>query len=116
MTYSFVENHGTGTILGDMMEIQAINEVFGGSHSAEAPLVLGAAKTVFGHTESSAGLVGVAKALQTLRHGVVPGLAHLTGDNLSPRLDTAVTPLRISHLPTTLQKRQNDLPLRALSL
>ena len=99
-----------------MMEIQAINEVFGGTHTAEAPLVLGAAKTVFGHTESSAGLVGVAKALQTLRHGIVPGLAHLTGNNLSPRIDTTVTPLRISHLPTMLPRRANDLPLRALSL
>ena len=99
-----------------MMEIQAINEVFGGTHIAEAPLVLGAAKSVFGHTESSAGLVGVAKALQTLRHGIVPGLAHLTGNNLSPRIDTTVTPLRISHLPTMLPRRANDLPLRALSL
>nr|WGJ61594.1 polyketide synthase 1 [Sanghuangporus sanghuang] len=112
----FVENHGTGTILGDMMEIQAINEVFGGSHSADSPLVLGAAKTIFGHTESSAGLVGVAKALQSLHYHVVPGLAHLDGSNLSPRLDTSVTPLRISHLESQLRRRADGVPLRALSL
>ncbi|KAI5117731.1 hypothetical protein M0805_002076 [Coniferiporia weirii] len=111
----FVENHGTGTILGDMMEIQALNEVFGGSHSEEAPLVLGAAKTVFGHTESAAGLVGVIKALLSLQHGVVPGLAHLDGTNLSPRIDPSITPLRISHEATVL-RRKEGLPLRALSL
>nr|AKE48477.1 putative water-soluble melanin synthase [Inonotus obliquus] len=112
----FVENHGTGTILGDMMEIQAINEVFGGSHNSESPLILGAAKTIFGHTESTAGLVGVAKALQSLHHHTVPGLAHLDGTNLSPRLDTNATPLRISHLETQLRRRAEGIPLRALSL
>ncbi|THH06897.1 hypothetical protein EW145_g3760, partial [Phellinidium pouzarii] len=111
----FVENHGTGTILGDMMEIQALNEVFGGSHTEVAPLVLGAAKTVFGHTESAAGLVGVTKALLSLRHGIVPGLAHLDGTNLSPRIDPSITPLRISHEATTLHRKEG-LPLRALSL
>lgn len=99
-----------------MMEIQAINEVFGGSHSSDSPLVLGAAKTIFGHTESSAGLVGVAKALQSLHHHVVPGLAHLDGTNLSPRLDTTLTPLRISHVETQLRRRADGVPLRALSL
>ena len=98
------------------MEIQAINEVFSGSHTTESPLVLGAAKTIFGHTESSAGLVGVAEALQTLRHHIVPGLAHLNGENLSPRIDTTVTPLRISHLSTDLKHRSQAIPLRALSL
>ena len=98
------------------MEIQAINEVFSGSHTIASPLVLGAAKTIFGHTESSAGLVGVAKALQTLRDHIVPGLAHLNGENLSPRIDTTVTPLHISHLATNLSHRTPTTPLRALSL
>lgn len=98
------------------MEIQAVNEVFAGSHTAESPLVIGAAKTVFGHTESTAGLVGVAKALQSLRHGVVPGLAHLDGKNLNPRIDMTSIPLNISHLSTPLQRRPSGVPLRALSL
>ncbi|KAH8110239.1 hypothetical protein DFH11DRAFT_1514493 [Phellopilus nigrolimitatus] len=112
----FIEAHGTGTVLGDFMEIQAVNEVFAGSHTAESPLVIGAAKTVFGHTESTAGLVGVAKALQSLRHGVVPGLAHLDGKNLNPRIDMTSIPLNISHLSTPLQRRPSGVPLRALSL
>ncbi|THH08781.1 hypothetical protein EW145_g2471 [Phellinidium pouzarii] len=111
----FVENHGTGTLLGDVMEIQALNDVFGGSHTEVAPLVLGTAKTVFGHTESAAGLVGVTKALLSLHHGIVPGLAHLDGTYLSPRIDLSITLLCISHGATTLQRRE-ELPLRALSL
>lgn len=97
------------------MEIQAINEVFAGSHSQETPLVLGASKTVFGHTESSAGLLGIAKVLQQFRRGVVPGIAYLDGTNISPKLETGVVPLRISHETSTL-KRKGDLSLKALSL
>lgn len=98
-----------------VMEIQALNEVFAGSHSEEAPLILGASKTVFGHTESSAGLLGIAKVLQQFRHGVVPGIALLDGTNISPKLDTSVVPLRISHEATILE-RKASIPLRALSL
>ncbi|KAI5117734.1 hypothetical protein M0805_002079 [Coniferiporia weirii] len=101
----FVETHGTGTILGDMLEIQALREVFAGSHDADSPLILGAAKTVFGHTESAAGLVGIAKAIHSFRHELVPGLAHLNGDNRSTSLDSSSCPLRVSCYSTLLHRQ-----------
>ncbi|THH03281.1 hypothetical protein EW145_g6382 [Phellinidium pouzarii] len=113
----FVEAHGTGTVLGDMLEIQALNEVFGGSHTADFPLVLGAAKTVFGHTESTAGLVGIAKVIQSINYGLVPGLAHLNHGNVNPQLDTSICPLKIPYYPTPLPRRVvngSTTPYRAL--
>ncbi|KAF8962890.1 hypothetical protein BDZ97DRAFT_1920218 [Flammula alnicola] len=69
----FLEAHGTGTSLGDLIEIQGINEVFRGSHSGR-PLIVGAAKSCVGHTELAAGLVGVLKAIASFQNSAVPGL------------------------------------------
>ncbi|KAJ7760901.1 hypothetical protein DFH07DRAFT_1059948 [Mycena maculata] len=108
----FVETHGTGTSLGDLIEIEGINSVFGTSHTSERPLLLGAAKTCVGHTEVVAGLVGIVKTIKQLSTGKVTGLNSVAGGKLNPELDTDLVPLRIpSHL-TELPKR--DGPYRAL--
>lgn len=62
-----------------VIEFQAINEVFAGSHREETPPVPSTPKKIFGHIESSAGLLGTAKVLQQFRHGTVPGIALLSG-------------------------------------
>ncbi|KAJ7666829.1 hypothetical protein DFH06DRAFT_1040341 [Mycena polygramma] len=89
----FIETHGTGTSIGDLIEISGINAVFRGSHTPEKPLVLGAAKTCIGHTESVAGLVGIVKAIKQLSTGKVPGLSSLSGGKLNPEIDTSLVPL-----------------------
>ncbi|KAF8900861.1 hypothetical protein CPB84DRAFT_1778561 [Gymnopilus junonius] len=111
----FIEAHGTGTSLGDLIEIQGINEVFESSHAPDRPLVVGTAKSCVGHAELVAGLVGVVKALGTFAAGTVPGLVQLTHDNMNPSLDCSVVPL---HLPvdTVNLKTENNLPLRGLIL
>ncbi|KAJ3515067.1 hypothetical protein NLJ89_g1986 [Agrocybe chaxingu] len=111
----FIEAHGTGTTLGDLIEIQGINEVFKSSHSPEQPLVVGASKSCVGHTEIIAGLIGVLKALGTFADGTVPGLVQLTKDNMNPSLDCSVVPLHIP-IDTAAVKQNKDLPLRALVL
>ncbi|KAH8818691.1 hypothetical protein DL96DRAFT_368531 [Flagelloscypha sp. PMI_526] len=98
----FVETHGTGTILGDSVEIRALNRVFANSHTPEAPLIIGAGKTVVGHTENVSGLVGIAKTILSFEHQIVPGIAHLTNENRSPSLDVTSIPLSISPIPATL--------------
>lgn len=57
----YVEAHGTGTPLGDAIEMNALNQVYAGSHSQENPLVVGSVKTNIGHTNEAAGLAGIAK-------------------------------------------------------
>ncbi|KAF9473131.1 ketoacyl-synt-domain-containing protein [Pholiota conissans] len=111
----FIEAHGTGTSLGDLIEIQGINEVFESSHSPDKPLVVGAAKSCVGHAELVAGLIGVVKTLCTFSEGSVPGLVQLTADNMNPNLDCSVVPLHIPVDPVVL-KTDNSLPLRGLIL
>ncbi|PPQ99823.1 hypothetical protein CVT24_009617 [Panaeolus cyanescens] len=111
----FIEAHGTGTSLGDLIEIQGINEVFKSSHSAENPLVIGASKSCVGHTEIVAGLIGALKTLGTFAHGSVPGLVQLKENNMNPSLDCSVVPLHIP-IETAPLKKDKSIPLRGMVL
>ena len=66
-----VECHGTGTPLGDPIEVDALSAVLGGVRRA-TPLALGAAKAIVGHAEAAAGAVGVAKVLACFAHDAIP--------------------------------------------
>jgi len=108
--------HISGTSLGDLIEIQGINEVFEASHPPERPLIVGAVKSCLGHAELVAGLVGVLKTVGSFTYGSMPGLAHLTADNMNPSLDCKVVPLHIPHEPVALKSQGETLPVRALIL
>lgn len=77
---AFVEGHLTGTVLGDPIEFSALKSVFGTPAAQEnrsAPLHLGAIKSNLGHLEGVAGVAGLVKAVLSLRHRVLPPIAHL---------------------------------------
>ncbi|KAJ3510158.1 hypothetical protein NMY22_g16056 [Coprinellus aureogranulatus] len=113
----FIEAHGTGTSLGDLIEIEGINDVFKGSHSSTRPLIIGAAKTCVGHTENVAGLVGLIKVIGSFTNTAVPGLVHLTADNMNPSLNCDVVPLAIPHQPMPLLRNLSTKePLRGMVL
>lgn len=103
--------------MGDLIEIQGINTVFQDSHSLN-PLILGAAKSCIGHTEVAAGLVGLVKAIGTLKHAAVPGLVHLTADNMNPSINCGIVPIKIPTDSTPLPPKENgkDDPYRGLVL
>ncbi|WP_221046904.1 non-ribosomal peptide synthetase [Methylogaea oryzae] len=88
---SYVECHGTGTALGDPIEVEALARVLSGEGRQE-PLLLGSVKTNLGHLEAAAGLAGVAKVMLMLRHGQVPPTVNLAQDN--PLIDFAALPCR----------------------
>ncbi len=71
---SYVEGHGTGTILGDPIEVRALRRVFG---AAERPWCgLGSVKGNVGHADSAAGIAGLIKVVQALRHRTLPASLH----------------------------------------
>ncbi len=85
----YLETHGTGTELGDLVEIEALKEVFAGL--APASLALGAVKANIGHLEPASGMAGLFKVILALRHRILPPLAGL--QTLNPYLDLADAPL-----------------------
>ncbi|MEQ1570629.1 MAG: SDR family NAD(P)-dependent oxidoreductase, partial [Myxococcota bacterium] len=91
-----LEAHGTGTPLGDPIEIGAVRAVLGAGRAR--PLVVSTVKTNLGHLESAAGIAGLLKVVLSMHHGQVPGNVHLTRPNPALPLDfpvqlpTAVVP------------------------
>ena len=77
----FVETHGTGTPLGDPIEVRALGEVLAKGRSVENPLLLGAVKSNIGHLEAAAGAAGLIKVILALQHREIPANLHFHQPN-----------------------------------
>jgi epothilone polyketide synthase D len=89
----YVECHGTGTPLGDPIELGALAAVFGPHRTPERPLLLGAAKANVGHLEPAAGIVGLLKAILALQHEELPPQPPF--DALNPHFDWNASPVAV---------------------
>ena len=85
-TVHYVETHGTGTVLGDPIEFEALAATYGNGRS---PCALGAVKTNLGHLEAAAGVAGFIKAVMVVGHETIPSNRHFTRWN--PAIDPSST-------------------------
>lgn len=98
-TIGYVETHGTGTALGDPIEIQALKDAYGGDAGvgARARCALGSTKANIGHTDVAAGLAGVLKAALCVKHAIKPPLAGF--ERANPNLPLDGSPFYIPSTP-----------------
>ena len=90
---TYIEAHGTGTSIGDPIEIDALKGVLGTAAPGDPPCVVGSVKANIGHLENASGMAGLAKVLTCLEHGEIPGQLHFT--RLNPRISLSGTRIRI---------------------
>ena len=74
---SYLETHGTGTSLGDLIELEALNSIF--AHNQQ--LILGAVKTNIGHLEAASGIASLIKTILSLQKETIPANLHLQQPN-----------------------------------
>ena len=108
-TITYVETHGTGTSLGDPIEIAALTKAFRARTQKKSFCAVGSVKTNIGHTDSAAGVAGVIKTVLALRHGMIPPSLHFSEPN--PQIDFANSPFYVN--AKLSEWRVNGHPRRA---
>ncbi len=83
----YVETHGTGTELGDPIDVEALAAVFGKDRRPDRPLRIGSVKTNIGHLEAAAGIASLIKVVLALQHREIPPHLHLENPNPHIRWD-----------------------------
>ena len=109
----YLEVHGTGSELGDPIEVRAAAAVYGRGRDAGRPILLGTVKTNIGHLESAAGVAGLIKVLLSMRHGVIPRQLHFESPN--PHVEWDKLPVRVTSEPTAWPPAPDRPPTAGVS-
>lgn len=94
----YLEAHGTGTILGDPIEVKALTDVYRESSNASGYCAIGSVKANIGHLDIAAGVAGLIKTCQVLHHNLVPPVIHYQAAN--PKIDFDSSPF---YVPTEVR-------------
>lgn len=87
-TVSYIESHGTGTPLGDPIEIEGLRQAFDISEEPRpGPCYVGSVKSNIGHLETAAGMAGLIKTILCLKHRAIPATLHYTSPNPEMHID-----------------------------
>jgi phthiocerol/phenolphthiocerol synthesis type-I polyketide synthase E len=99
-TVSYIETHGTGTPLGDPIEIEGLRQAFAVSEETRpGPCYVGSVKSNIGHLESAAGIASLIKAILCLKHRAIPATLHYTSPNPELHLDRGPFAVRSEYGP-----------------
>ncbi|MFF2445393.1 beta-ketoacyl synthase N-terminal-like domain-containing protein, partial [Priestia megaterium] len=102
----YVETHGTGTELGDPIELDGLTQAFAQDTDARQYCAIGSAKSNIGHLEAAAGIAGLLKVVLQMQHGeIVPSLH---AQDLNPHIDFARTPFRLQRELTEWRRPARD--------
>jgi acyl transferase domain-containing protein/acyl carrier protein len=93
-TIGLLEAHGTGTRIGDPIEIAALTEAFRACGAKDGTCAIGSVKSNIGHLDTAAGVAGLIKVLQAMRHRMLPPSLNFTTPN--PEIDFAGSPFRVN--------------------
>ncbi|KYC36603.1 beta-ketoacyl synthase [Scytonema hofmannii PCC 7110] len=93
-TISYIEAHGTGTALGDPIEIAALSQVFRSSTQKKGFCAIGSVKTNIGHLDAAAGIAGLVKTVLALKHKQIP--PSLNFEQPNPKIDFANSPFYVN--------------------
>ncbi|MER6914839.1 SDR family NAD(P)-dependent oxidoreductase [Streptomyces sp. NPDC000594] len=96
-TVSYVETHGSGTPVGDPIEIQALTRVFAADGATPGSCAIGAVKSNIGHTHVASGIAGFIKTVLALQHREIPPSLHF--DKPNPDIDFDATPFFVNTRP-----------------
>jgi acyl transferase domain-containing protein len=105
---NYIEAHGSGTPVGDPIEIRALTKAFRTSTQRSGYCAIGSVKTNVGHLDAAAAVAGIIKTVLALRHRKLPPSLHFTEAN--PEIDFPVTPFYVN---TRLREWTSDGPRRA---
>ena len=106
---TYIEAHGTGTTLGDPIEIAALTKAFRQSTQKKQFCAIGSLKTNMGHLNTAAGVGGLIKTVLALKHKLIPPSLHF--EEPSPKIDFANSPFYVN---TSLSEwKSNGTPRRA---
>ena len=99
-TVSYIETHGTGTPLGDPIEIEGLRQAFEVSEETRSgPCYVGSVKSNIGHLESAAGIASLIKAILCLKNRAIPATLHYTSPNPELHLDRGPFKVRSEYGP-----------------
>ncbi len=101
----YLEAHGTGTEVGDPIELEAAAAAYGKGRAGDCPLLIGSVKTNIGHLEPAAGVAALVKVVLAMNHGVIPRHLHFRDPN--PQVDWNQLPLQVTSAPTDWPLRTN---------
>ncbi|WP_163853077.1 type I polyketide synthase [Paenibacillus elgii] len=94
VTMTYIEAHGTGTALGDPVEVAALTEAYREGTSQKQYCAIGSVKTNIGHLDSAAGIAGLIKTVLCLQNKMLPPSLHYTEPN--PKIDFANSPFYVN--------------------